>query len=182
MKNFLTSADFKRTYAFSASVDPTLTPDAYKAAVFEAIKLGTSQVRVRSRGRKYTFYWFRRGKHMAVKVGPKPNLPSYPSVEALATELEREQRAAWKCKFCGVGFQRVGKREYCSDAHATKARKQRWTDKHKAEVLEAQDDAERLRQRVESARLIARNEQLRRKRKPTLRPRGARLTVEETAV
>ena len=75
-----------------------------------------------SRGRRYTFYWLKSGRRLAVKVHKRGRLPRLPTVEALAAKLT----AVWSCPECGVVFAKRGKRKYCSAAHAARSRKRRW--------------------------------------------------------
>ena len=85
---------------------------------------GTGLMSKMSGARRFTFYWFRDGKRLAVK-SRRVERPAHDLVvEALAAKLE----AAWTCPECSVKFVRRGRQRYCTPAHAARARKRRWQE------------------------------------------------------
>lgn len=80
-----------------------------------------------SRGRRYTFYWHRKGKRLAVKVGGLA-YETKPVIEALAAKLS----ATRTCPDCGAAVSRRGKQRFCTPAHAARYRKQQWARRQRA--------------------------------------------------
>src|SRR5262249_29684635 len=83
----------------------------------------------RSGARTFSFYWYRRAKHLAVKVHPAD--PRDPVLEALVKRLG----ATRVCPVCGDAFTRRGRSLYCCPAHAARARKRRWLKKQRQEQI-----------------------------------------------
>ena len=86
-----------------------------------------------SSGRKYSFYWHRKGNCLAVSVRSRLREKVRPVVEALAEEL-RQYRV---CPLCGTSFPRGGKRRFCSPQHAARYRKRRWAKRRRLAKEEA---------------------------------------------
>jgi hypothetical protein len=84
-----------------------------------------------SRGRRYTFWWHRKGGRLLVKVGGL-SYEAKPAIEALARKLADVR----VCPDCGTAFARRGRQRYCSAAHAARSRKRRWTRRAQAEQAE----------------------------------------------
>jgi hypothetical protein len=94
--------------------------EAFEERVRRQTQIGNKRVTFQSRGRKYTFYWYKAAHRLAVKVHPLP--PRNREVEGLAATL----KPLWTCPLCHVTFERKGKQKFCTKAHAATFRKRQW--------------------------------------------------------
>ena len=109
---------------------PRVVSEPFAEVVRRKTQIGNKRVTYQSRGRRYTFYWYKRTHRLAVKVHPMP--PRNRVVEALAATLKQEP---WNCPFCHVAFKRKGKQKFCTKAHAAQFRKRRWLRRRRKAAL-----------------------------------------------
>jgi hypothetical protein len=104
--------------------------EPFAEVVRRKTQIGNKRVTYQSRGRRYTFYWYKRTHRLAVKVHPMP--PRNRVVEDLAAKLKQEP---WNCPLCHVAFKRKGKQKFCTKAHAAQFRKRRWLRRRRKAAL-----------------------------------------------
>jgi hypothetical protein len=107
-----------------------LMAEPFAQLVRRQTQIGNKGVTYQSRGRRYTFYWYKATHRLAVKVQPMP--PRNQDVEALAAMLKQEP---WNCPLCHVAFKRKGKQKFCTKAHAAQFRKRRWLRRRRKAAL-----------------------------------------------
>jgi hypothetical protein len=138
---------------------------AVEAHLFKTLRRTGHPVTRRSGNKRYTFWRHEKGDRLLVKVGwlggrkSRRERPVQPFVEELAARL----RGRGACRLCGAWFDRNGTRKkFCTPEHAAKFRKQTWRQRRAQDARDATGADE-------SARLIERNEALRRASERTAR-------------
>jgi hypothetical protein len=107
-----------------------LNPEAIGRRLRHQVRFGRGGVTLRSRWRKFVFFWHRAERRLAVSVTQiSPSAPRIRPLERFVASMRTDRKRS--CPYCHKTFERTGKQKFCTKLHAARYRKDRWKRKHR---------------------------------------------------